>query len=129
MQYHKLLLGALLGLFQFAFFPLLASAATSISGTLFFDTTWTSFGSPYVIDGQFIIPKIPKGVTLTIEPGVVVKMGQPSCNCYATIFGFSGHFMRETLTLPNASSSPRSTTTREEIPMASPSLRNRETGV
>lgn len=46
MQYHKLLLGALLGLFQFAFFPLLASAATSISGTLFFDTTWTSFGSP-----------------------------------------------------------------------------------
>lgn len=57
MQYHKLLLGALLGLFQFAFFPLLASAATSISGTLFFDTTWTSFGSPYVIDGQFIIPK------------------------------------------------------------------------
>ncbi|MDD5068527.1 MAG: right-handed parallel beta-helix repeat-containing protein [Candidatus Pacebacteria bacterium] len=35
------------------------------------DTTWTKVNSPYIISGDLIIDS---GVTLTIEPGVIVKM-------------------------------------------------------
>ncbi len=44
-------------------------------GTLSANTTWTN-GDPYVIAGQVIVPE---GVTLTVEPGTVVKFQQASC--------------------------------------------------
>ena len=45
-------------------------AQTNVSGGIFSNTTWTLAGSPYiVIDTTVVFP----GVTLTIEPGVVVK--------------------------------------------------------
>ncbi len=49
-----------------------AFAATEVFGTLPGDTTWTLAESPYVITSDL---SIPAGVTLTIEPGVVVKFG------------------------------------------------------
>lgn len=46
------------------------NAQTNVSGGIFTNTTWTLAGSPYiVIDTVVVFP----GVTLTIEPGVVVK--------------------------------------------------------
>ncbi|HKR06359.1 MAG TPA: hypothetical protein VJY62_17120, partial [Bacteroidia bacterium] len=46
------------------------NAQTNVSGGIFANTTWTLAGSPYiVIDTTVVFP----GVTLTIEPGVVVK--------------------------------------------------------
>lgn len=47
-----------------------ALAATEVFDTLPGDTTWTLAESPYVITSDL---SIPVGVTLTIEPGVVVK--------------------------------------------------------
>lgn len=56
-----------------AFFLVLpvAEAATNISGTISSDTTWTVVDSPVIITGTVTVAS---GVTLTIEPGVVVKM-------------------------------------------------------
>jgi hypothetical protein len=46
-----------------------AQTATSVSGIIFSDTTWTRANSPINITGPTAIAK---GVTVTIEPGVVV---------------------------------------------------------
>ena len=43
---------------------------TSVSGPITQNTTWITAGSPYVIDG---LATVNSGVTLTIQPGVVVK--------------------------------------------------------
>ncbi len=50
----------------------LAVQATSVSGNIMQDTTWTLENSPYGINGCV---NVAKGITLTIEPGVLV-----SCN-------------------------------------------------
>jgi hypothetical protein len=47
-----------------------ANAQTNVSGGIYANTTWTLANSPYiVVDTVVVFP----GVTLTIEPGVVVK--------------------------------------------------------
>jgi len=50
--------------------PCTSSAATNVSGTIGSNTTWTVANSPYVVTGNL---KLNNGVTLTIEPGVIVK--------------------------------------------------------
>jgi parallel beta-helix repeat protein len=54
-------------------------AATNVSGTISTDTTWTTAGSPYVISGTVIVST---GVTLTLQPGVVVKGTSSSASLY-----------------------------------------------
>ncbi len=44
--------------------------ATSVTGYINTDTTWTASNSPYVVSGNVVVSS---GVTLTIEPGVTVK--------------------------------------------------------
>ena len=44
-------------------------AQTDVSGTISSDTTWSLENSPYNIVGE---TSLPKSVTLTIEPGVVI---------------------------------------------------------
>ena len=51
-------------------FPASARAETIVSSDIISDTTWTLAGSPYVVSGFL---EIDSSVTLTIEPGVVVK--------------------------------------------------------
>ena len=46
------------------------SNGTHVSGPISASTTWTTAGSPYVIDGDI---NVLAGATLTIDPGVVVK--------------------------------------------------------
>lgn len=46
------------------------AGATNVSGTISTDTTWTVGNSPYVMTGNVTVNA---GVTLTIEPGVVVQ--------------------------------------------------------
>jgi len=49
-----------------------ALATTHISGATYAtNTTWTTSGSPYVLDGNVTVSS---GATLTIDPGVVVKL-------------------------------------------------------
>lgn len=48
----------------------LASADTNVGGSIDTDTTWTAAGSPYIATGNVLVNS---GVTLTIEPGVIVK--------------------------------------------------------
>lgn len=43
---------------------------TYVSGIISFDTTWTATDSPYVVTGSILVEE---GVTLTIEPGVLIK--------------------------------------------------------
>ena len=45
--------------------------ATDVGGTIGVDTTWTLAGSPYIAVNGVLVSA---GVTLTIEPGVVVKL-------------------------------------------------------
>src|SRR5438105_14890689 len=54
----------------FLFLAVFSNAQTNVSGGIFSNTTWTLANSPYiVVDTVVVFP----GVTLTIEPGVVVK--------------------------------------------------------
>ena len=45
-------------------------AQTNVSGIISSDSTWAVAGSPYIITGGVLVDS---GVTLTIEPGVIVK--------------------------------------------------------
>jgi parallel beta-helix repeat protein len=48
-----------------------AAHATNVGGPIFSNTTWTLAGSPYIVTNSIIVGA---GATLTIQPGVVVKM-------------------------------------------------------
>ncbi len=50
-----------------------ASAQTSVSGTIASDTTWQLSQSPIAVTGNVAVAA---GVTLTIQPGVVVQFAQ-----------------------------------------------------
>jgi len=58
--------------FAFFFFAQPSHAATFVSGVISVDTVWTLASSTYVVQG---LVTINPGITLTIEPGVVVKFG------------------------------------------------------
>jgi hypothetical protein len=59
-----------LSIFLSFFITNVALAATFVSGTIPSDTTWTLADSPYVVTSDL---SVPAGVTLTVNPGVVVK--------------------------------------------------------
>jgi pimeloyl-ACP methyl ester carboxylesterase len=61
-----------------------AQALTYSPGGITTDTTWTKAEGPYLVDTLYI----PAGVTLTIEPGTIIKLNQPNCNCYENIWIF-----------------------------------------
>jgi hypothetical protein len=46
------------------------AAATTVSGAINFDQSWTTAGSPYILDGSV---SVASGVTLTIGAGVTVQ--------------------------------------------------------
>ena len=52
-----------------------AVGPTFVSGTISTDTTWVVTDSPFVVQGVLTIAS---GVTLTIDPGVVVKFDSPA---------------------------------------------------
>ena len=57
-------------IFLFALFCGIVNAQTNVSGGIFSNTTWTKANSPYIVtDTVVVFP----GVTLTIQPGVIVK--------------------------------------------------------
>ena len=59
-----------LALALFALWPVQTASATNVSGTISSNTTWTLANSPYVMTGNV---SVNAGVTLTIEPGVLVQ--------------------------------------------------------
>src|SRR6478609_5163556 len=60
----------LLFIMVFSILLTVASGQTYVGGGIYTNTTWTLVNSPYVVtDTVVVFP----GVTLTIEPGVVVK--------------------------------------------------------
>lgn len=54
----------------FTFLPAFSHAETFVSENISIDTSWTLSNSPYIVDGNILIPS---SATLDIEPGVVVK--------------------------------------------------------
>ena len=64
---------AFIGLILFGSLQLdLGQASTSVSGAISQDTTWTALGNPYVLTSDAVVNQ---GVTLRIEPGVIVNFG------------------------------------------------------
>jgi|GEM_PF-762255 len=63
----------------FLFNPFSAFAATSVSGAISQNTTWTQAQGPYVVNSTV---SVDTGVTLTIEPGVVVKFASNLAQLY-----------------------------------------------
>lgn len=68
----------------FFFCPNFALADTTIVGAISSDQTWSPAGGVYIIDSNF---SIPAGVTLTVEPGTIIKskntgpLGLPISGC------------------------------------------------
>ncbi len=60
-----------------------ANAQTNFSGGIYNNTTWTLANSPYILTGPVVV--FPN-VTLTIEPGVVVKIQETSYNTSLQIY-------------------------------------------
>lgn len=52
------------------FLSSVAESITTISGTITYNTRWTTVNSPYVVVGTV---SVERGVVVAIEPGVVVK--------------------------------------------------------
>ncbi len=62
---------------------LLLFAETPVGGTISKHATWTKSGNPYVVESNL---RIAAGASLTIEPGVEVRMGRNvNINVYGTI--------------------------------------------
>src|SRR5689334_6094766 len=61
-------------------------AETAFSGIISEDTTWTKEGSPYILTNHVTIPV---GVTLTIDPGVIIKIKNPALDnsVYISVHG------------------------------------------
>lgn len=72
---------ALIFIFFLASIPLYAQ--TNVSGGVFSNTTWTLSNSPYIVTGPVVV--FPN-VTLTIEPGVVVKIQEKSTNTSEQVY-------------------------------------------
>ncbi len=70
-------------LFCLSFLALPVFAQTEVRSDITENTTWTKSGSPYVLVGS---PSVAHGVTLTIDPGVVVKFFS-----FSSIFTIHGH--------------------------------------
>jgi len=60
-----------INIFLTTFTLLSVVSATDVSGIVSSNTTWTFANSPYVVTGNILVNE---GVTLTIEPGVIVKV-------------------------------------------------------
>jgi hypothetical protein len=73
----------ILSLVFIVFTVLSTNASTVFSGGIFSNTTWTLANSPYILNGSVVI--FP-GKTLTIEPGVVVKVASTSTNSGEQIY-------------------------------------------
>jgi len=75
------------GIFSFGLFFLApaALADTDVSGTISIDTTWTAANSPYMVQNPVVVGA---GVTLTVEPGVIVRFSGPTkyLDVYGTVF-------------------------------------------
>ena len=69
----------LIGLFSFSS---LINAQTNVAGLINTNTTWTQQNSPYTVTSNILVQN---GSTLTIEPGVVVKV---NANIYIKVEGF-----------------------------------------
>ncbi len=67
---HKVLVLTTLLLGGFFCLTAPARGATNVSGSLPGSATWTKAGSPYVVSQV----EVPVGATLTVEPGVIVKL-------------------------------------------------------
>jgi hypothetical protein len=59
-----------------------AQADTSVSGTIYANTTWTRTGSPYTLTGDVIINN---GVTLAVQSGVTVNFGSYEIRVYGIL--------------------------------------------
>jgi len=90
----------LLFLFAMMLVPLLLTAQTNISGNIENNATYTTASSPYIVTGNL---NVNAGVTLTIEPGVEVRVNDGYyIQVYGTLNASGATFTSNTGTTPGA---------------------------
>ncbi len=75
------------------FVPAYAFADTAVTGVISSDTIWTKANGPYIVTGTL---SVMPGVTLSVEPGTIVKLSDAWVDIYGTLLAGNNLSKEET---------------------------------